>query len=80
MKTLTLHIPDQIDLDESEAKMIVASKLYEKGKFSLGQAAELAGLPKRAFMELLGDYGVSIFNYPPGDLEKDVKNAESYHL
>ncbi|MCW3109029.1 MAG: hypothetical protein JWQ09_3535 [Segetibacter sp.] len=80
MKTLTLHIPDQVNLEEREAKMIVASRLYEKGTFSLGQAAELAGLSKRAFMELLGDYGVSIFNYPASDLEKDVKNAENYHL
>lgn len=80
MKTLTLHIADQLDLEEREAKMILASRLYEQGKFSLGQAAQLAGLSKRAFMELLGDYGVSVFNYPPGDLEKDVKNAENYHL
>lgn len=80
MKTLTLNIPDQIDLEEREAKMILASRLYEKGKFTVGQSAELAGLSKRAFMELLGDYGVSVFNYPLGDLEKDVKNAENYHL
>lgn len=80
MKTLTLTIPDQVDLEEREAKMILASQLYEQGKFSLGQAAELAGLSKRAFMELLGSYGVSVFNYPASDLEKDVRNAENYHL
>ncbi len=80
MRTLTIHIPDQVDLEEREAKMILASRLYEQGKFSLGQAAELAGLSKRAFMELLGDYGVSVFNYPASDLEQDVKNAENYHL
>ena len=80
MKTLTLNIPDQVDLNEREAKMILASRLFEQGKFSLGQAAELAGLSKRAFMELLGDYGVSVFNYPATDLEKDVKNAEDYHI
>ncbi|HYK45436.1 MAG TPA: UPF0175 family protein [Parafilimonas sp.] len=80
MKTLMLNIPDQVELKESEAKMILASQLYEQGKLSLGQAAELAGLSKRSFMELLGDYGVSVFNYPASDLEKDVKNAENYHL
>ncbi len=80
MRTLTIHIPDQVDLEEREAKMILASRLYEQGKFSLGQAAELAGLSKRAFMELLGDYGVSVFNYTASDLEQDVKNAENYHL
>jgi predicted HTH domain antitoxin len=47
---------------------------------SLGQAAELAGYSKRTFMELLGNYGVSIFEYPEMELEKDIKNAQNYHL
>jgi predicted HTH domain antitoxin len=55
--------------------MLVATKLYEQGKLSLGQAAELAGLTKRTFAELLGSYSVSIFNYPASDLSKDVANA-----
>jgi len=75
MRTLNLKIPDTIDLDEKDIAMIVASRLYEKGKLSLGQAAELAGLTKRTFAELLGNYDVSIFNYPPDDLKRDVKNA-----
>jgi len=55
--------------------MIVASTLYEKGKHSPGQAAELTGLTKRAFAELLAKYDVSILNYPPSNLTRDVKNA-----
>ncbi len=58
--------------------MILATKLYERGKLSLGQAAEFVGLSKRAFMEILGDYGVSIFNYSGEDLEKDLENAKNY--
>lgn len=75
MKTVNLKIPDTIDLDDKDIAMIVASTLYEKGKLSLGQAAELAGLTKRTFVELLGKYDVSIFNYPPSDLVRDVQNA-----
>ena len=55
--------------------MIVASHLYEQGKLSLGQAAEVAGLTKRTFAELLGNYNVSIFNFPASDLARDVANA-----
>lgn len=55
--------------------MMLATRLYESGKLSLGQAAELVGLSKRTFAELLGHYGVSIFNYPASDLSNDVKNA-----
>ncbi len=75
MKTLTLHIPDTIDLDDKEAAMLIATSMYEKGKLSLGQAAELVGLTKQAFTELLSKYGVSVFNYPVSDLSRDVKNA-----
>ncbi len=75
MKTVQFKIPDNVDLDEKDIAMIVAASLYEKGKLSMGQAAELAGLTKRTFAELLGKYDVSIFNYPPSDLTRDVKNA-----
>jgi predicted HTH domain antitoxin len=75
MRTVNFKIPDTVDLDDKDIAMLVASTLYEKGKLSLGQAAELAGLTKRTFAELLGKYGVSIFNYPPSDLTRDVKNA-----
>ena len=78
MKTLTLQVPD--NLDEKEAKTLLAAKLYEKGSLSLGQAAELAGFSKRIFMELLGNYEVSVFNYSETELEKDILNAQTYHL
>lgn len=75
MKTLTLNIPDNLDIDSKEFLMLAASKLYEQGKLSLGQAAELAGLTKRAFAELINRYNVSIFNFPASDLANDVANA-----
>ncbi|MHB1688921.1 MAG: UPF0175 family protein [Ignavibacteriaceae bacterium] len=75
MKTITLNIPDDLDLDNREVSMLVATKLYEQGKLTFGQAAELVGLSKRTFAELLGIYGISIFNYPASDLSKDVINA-----
>ncbi|UOQ98719.1 UPF0175 family protein [Hymenobacter sp. 5317J-9] len=75
MKTLTLSIPDALDLDNQDIAMIVSTRLYEQGKLSLGQAADIAGLTKRAFAELLGSYGVSIFNSPASDLASDIANA-----
>jgi predicted HTH domain antitoxin len=75
MKTITLHIPDSLGLDNREIAMLVASRLYEQGKLSLGQAAEVVGLSKRTFAELLGSYNVSIFNYPASDLSRDIANA-----
>ncbi len=62
-------------MDNNEVAMLVATRLYEQGKLSLGHAAEMAGLTKRTFAELLGRYNVSIFNYPASDLSRDVANA-----
>jgi predicted HTH domain antitoxin len=80
MKTLMINLPDTVDFDDKDALMTIASRLFEKGKLSLGQAAELVGLSKRAFMEILGSYGVSVFNYPSSDLDRDVDNAKSYNI
>jgi predicted HTH domain antitoxin len=75
MKTLTLNIPDILEVDNRDLAMLVSTQLYEQGKLSLGQAAEVAGLTKRTFAELLGSYNVSIFNFPASDLSIDVANA-----
>ncbi|MFP5041482.1 UPF0175 family protein [Parasediminibacterium sp. JCM 36343] len=75
MKTLTLDIPDSLEVNNRDLAMLVSTRLYEQGKLSLGQAAEVAGLTKRTFAELLGSYDVSIFNFPASDLSRDVANA-----
>lgn len=80
MRTLILELPDTVNINEQEAKSLLAARLYENGTLSLGQAADLAGYSKRTFMELLSKYEVSIFNYPASDLENDVLNAQSYNL
>jgi predicted HTH domain antitoxin len=72
MKHITLTIPDHLELDEKDTKRFLAAKMYESGKLSLGQAAELAGLSKVAFSEILADYDVSLINYPPSDIIKDA--------
>jgi predicted HTH domain antitoxin len=80
MKSITLSIPDMVDIDEKEAKTMLAAKFYEQSKLTLGQAAEMAGYTKRTFMELLGNYGVSIFSESERELENDILNARNYHI
>ena len=75
MKTLTLNVPDTLDIDNEDLAMLVATRLYEQGKLSLGQAADIAGFTKRTFAELLGSYNVSLFNAPSSELSRDVDNA-----
>ena len=72
MKQLTLNIPENLNLNEKETKRFLAAKLYESGKLSLGQAADLAGMSKVAFSEILADFDVSLINYPPSDILRDA--------
>lgn len=71
----TLQIPDAIDIELQEIQFLLACRLYEIGLLSVGQAAQLAGCSKRAFMELLGRYQVSALNYSATDIMQDFENA-----
>ncbi|MBL5982208.1 MULTISPECIES: UPF0175 family protein [unclassified Petrotoga] len=75
MKTISVNLPDFIDLNEKEIKLLIASKLYEEGKLSLGEAAQLAELSERTFIEIMGRFDISLFNYNAEELRNDVKNA-----
>ncbi|RED91634.1 UPF0175 family protein [Marinoscillum furvescens] len=75
MKQLTLNLPSTLNLSDQELRMSLASKLYEQGKLTSGEASKLAGVSKRTFLELLNAHQVSIFNFPEDQLEEDLKNA-----
>jgi predicted HTH domain antitoxin len=75
MPTITVSIPDNNVASEFEIRMIVACRLFEEGRITSGQAAEIAGISKRAFLESAGKFGVSIFGYSMQELEEDLKHA-----
>ena len=67
---LKLELPSNLAKDEVQT--LLAVKLYETERVSLGQAAKLAGYSKRAFIEILGRHKVSVFNYSPEDLREEL--------
>lgn len=75
MRTISFNLPENLDINEPELKIILAGELYDRERLSLGQAAELTGLSKRAFIEVLGLYGYSIFSKSEDDLLSDIENA-----
>jgi len=75
MNRIILNIPENINMKTFDFSVYVASKMYEDGLVSAGQASEMAGLSKRAFIEILGKYGVSLFSQSVDDLHKDIANA-----
>lgn len=75
MQTITLSLPASEHLSEFELRMLLAGQLYERGRLSLGQAATVAGLSKRAFIEVMGKYGFSLFGSDPEEALMDFRNA-----
>lgn len=72
MSVAVLEVDLPSTLTTEEAKTLLAVKLYEVGKVSLGQAAKMAGFSKRAFLEILDRYKVPVFNYPAEDLREEL--------
>ena len=55
-----------------EGRLMMALKLFELGRLSLGQAAEVAGYSKRAFIDVLGQYDIPVADYPASELAKEI--------
>src|SRR5437588_11718280 len=70
MTILQIELPDELRealaLDAQEltalAREALLVRLYERGDLSSGKAAELLGISRRAFLEILDRYGVSSFD------------------
>jgi len=75
MKSIVLNIPDTGNFSSFDFTVYLAAKLYEDEVMSAGQAAQIAKLSKRAFIELMGKYGVSPFSTRVDDLLSDIANA-----
>ena len=61
---------------KNEMKIISLIKLYELGKISSGLAANLLGMNRIDFLDLLQKYNVSYFHKGlENELESDLKNA-----
>lgn len=58
MKTLSIEYPDDLEIAlhttskqfNTEARLLLAYKLFETGRLTSGQAARFAGMPRVAFL------------------------------
>lgn len=62
MTTMKLQVPDALEKEHDETVRLIAAKLYESGKLTLGQAAEMCSMRKWDFAEILINYGVHYFD------------------
>jgi predicted HTH domain antitoxin len=70
MAALTLELPHDITPDE--ARLMLALRLLEEHRISLGKGAEISGYSKVAFIEIAAKHGVAVLDYPPGDLQREM--------
>ena len=83
MKTIQISLPDEILIsmketpEEFSRELLIAAavKMYEMGKLSSGRAAELAGISRVSFLQLLARYNVPIFSLTEEELEQDLHNT-----
>ncbi|WP_044035009.1 UPF0175 family protein [Microcystis aeruginosa] len=80
MKTISIELPETAfsalrkspDEFAQEMRIAAAVKWYELGEISQGKAAEIAGLNRAKFIEVLSRYQVSPFQYIPQELDEEI--------
>ncbi len=80
---VTIPYPDDLLLSlkvtpeyfETEARLLLAIKLYEMERITTGMAAQIAGMDRVAFIFELARFGLSPIGIDPEELESDLANA-----
>ncbi|MBN1584235.1 MAG: UPF0175 family protein [Anaerolineae bacterium] len=72
---LLLSLKSTPEQFETEARLLLAVKLYELGRVTTGVGARLAGMDRVRFMFELQHFGLSPIGVEPDELEEDVANA-----
>jgi predicted HTH domain antitoxin len=83
MAFIHLDLPDSVLLasgqspDEfaSEAKFLLALKLFEVGRLSSGKAAELSELPRVEFLFRAGRMNVAVADLDREELDRELMDA-----
>ena len=76
----TLQVPDDLlreaGLNEAEAVVELACRLFETGKLTLWPAARLAGLDRVAMEDALAERSIPIYRPTLDDLAQDISTLE----
>ena len=67
---LLLHSKDRKSL-ETRSRFLLALKYFERGELSAGQAAEMCGMSRVAFLFEAGKHGVPVVDLSPDELEAE---------
>ncbi|MCI5122224.1 MAG: UPF0175 family protein [Candidatus Electrothrix sp. AUS4] len=83
MQTLSIPYSDDLlvssglskDRLEQELRFLLAVKLFELRRLSVGKAAQLCGMGKLDFMDELGRMGIAVINLDDEQIRDELHNA-----
>lgn len=77
--TIAVELPRDLVGDADEARLgaelraLWAVEQVRQKRCGVGKGAELARLPRAAFMQMLGEHGVAVIDYSPDDLREELR-------
>lgn len=72
---LLLSLKESKESFETEARLLLAVKLYEMGRITTGLAAQLAGMDRVSFIFSLNHFGLSPIGVDADEIEQDMASA-----
>lgn len=66
--------PSQLSV---ELRRLWAVEQVRRRRLGVGRGAEVAGMPRAAFMQVLGEHGVPVIDYPVEDLREELGSLSS---
>ncbi|HVR35411.1 MAG TPA: UPF0175 family protein [Methylomirabilota bacterium] len=83
MKTIQVQVPDTLLLHpqnsmadmERRSQFLLALKFFELGELSSGQAAQMCGMSRAAFLTEASRTGVAVADLPPEGMDDEFANA-----
>jgi predicted HTH domain antitoxin len=75
---VTFEVPDEIDLDELEARQVLIAALYGQGRLSEKEACDVLNTSRREFQDLLEEYGVPYMTADDASARAEVRAAERW--
>ena len=81
--SVSVVFPDELlvaskeDREQFTRRVIIYTlgRLYEEGKISSGLGADILGCDRWEFYRLLSEYGFSVIDYAPEDLEYEARTS-----
>ncbi|MCD4818540.1 MAG: UPF0175 family protein [Candidatus Cloacimonetes bacterium] len=75
---IILQLNESIAEFKCEILNSIAIEFYNKGKLTLGKAAELANLCKKDFIKLLSNNNSSLFNWDEKEIKNEMDSIDSF--